>query len=116
MWYRTIFFAALLGVSLTAEVALAEEKAGEKKGLKVELMDQEMDAVTAAGPVNLPPQLSSLLNQLQAKVTPCPTCTFIPWLVNPVFPNTTVNWTEIKTLYASSLTIPPGLLAFQKKP
>ena len=63
MRYRAIFFAALLGVSLTSEVALAGEKAGEKKGLKVELTEQQLDAVTAAGAVNLP-QLSSRINQI----------------------------------------------------
>jgi len=110
MRHFTVIIAALLFLGFTAEGALAEDK-GMKKGKKVELTEQEMDEVSAAGPVNLPPQLSPLLNQLQQGPN-----TFIPWLVTPIFPSVQVNWTEIKTLYASSLTIPPGLLAFQKKP
>jgi len=48
----------MLCVSLSAGGAFAGGK-----GKKVELMEQELDAVTAAGPVNLP-QLSSRIDQI----------------------------------------------------
>ena len=51
----TAIIAALLFLSLTVGGALAGDKAK-----KLELTDQELDAVTAAGPAALPERLSTL--------------------------------------------------------
>jgi hypothetical protein len=64
MRHFMVIVAALLFLSFTAGGAFAESKGNDvnkgNKANKVELTEQEMDAVTAGAPVMMPPPFSSL--------------------------------------------------------